>query len=71
MGKSKYAVPPDFDKLRAGMVGALGNSVKTMSKLMVPLILLATADNHEAHTDAMEFYRASHFETRGCPWSQR
>ena len=40
------------------MVGALGNSVKTMSKLMVPLLFLASKDNHETHTDAMNFYRA-------------
>jgi hypothetical protein len=56
-GEPGYAAPLGFDNEWV-MVGALGNSVKTMSKLMVPLIFLATADNHETHPDAMEFYRA-------------
>ena len=56
-GEAEYVAPPGYDNEWV-MIGALGNSVKTLSKLMVPLIFLASADNHTLHQDAMEFYRA-------------
>lgn len=55
--EAEYVAPPGFDSEWVS-VRALGNSVKTMSKLMVPLIFLASADNHKTHAHATEFYRA-------------
>ena len=41
-GEAEYVAPPGYDNEWV-IIGALGNSVKTLSKLMVPLIFLASA----------------------------
>ena len=53
----KYASVDGFENEWV-MVGALGKNVKTLSKIMVPLLFLATGDNRTTHATAMEFYRA-------------